>query len=61
MNMNDVKKAYQMGAQYVLTRMEDKLFYVPEAWKHDEHSRIIYDIVNHVIREIREELEAIDG
>lgn len=48
---------FREGANFVLERIQRRMYYIPEKWKEKDDAGAIYNIISNVIKDIRVELD----
>ena len=48
---------FRLGAEYVLDRIERRMYYIPEKWKQKDDAGAIFSIIKNVCADIRKELD----
>lgn len=48
---------FREGANFVLKRIQRRMYYIPEKWKEKDDAGAIYNTISNVIKDIRVELD----
>lgn len=48
---------FREGANFVLERIQRRMYYIPDKWKEKDDAGTIFNIISNVIKDIRVELD----